>query len=225
MTAQVVIDSHVHLIPFSAANNASHSWLYEGHPLQRQWSVSDYLSTSSRQDVVQLNGFIYVETDRVVGSVYQSPQERWKGPLAELAFVRSLVEGTLQDRIKNTKSQNHFLLGSVLWAPMDQGPKILEEYLDLAEKAAGPATWQRVKGFRYLVQGITDREQFTNLVLGDKYVDCLRLLADKDYVFDVGVDQRQGGVWQLEVFLECIKRARSKCAPGRHGTFVLSEFA
>jgi len=174
---------------------------------------------------VDLKGFIYVETDRALGPAHLDPQERWQGPLEELAFVRSLVEGTMQGGTNDINPQGRFLLGSVLWAPVDQGPQVLEEYLDLAQRAAGPATWQRVKGFRYLVQGIRNQEEFTNLVLGDGFVDSLKLLVMKGFVFDVGLDQRQGGVWQLEAFLECIKRVRSGCSPSEYGTFVLSECA
>lgn len=228
--AQVTVDSHVHLIPSSAANNASHSWLHPGHPLQRQWLLSDYLATStealsSGQDGFgTLKGFVYVETDRALGPPGSSAsEERWKGPLEELAFLRRIVEGTLQKDEEVNGMQAKALLGIVLWAPVDQGPAVLEEYLEMAEHAAGASTWQRVKGFRYLVQGMTDRAAFTDLVLGRNFVECLRLLGKRDYTFDVGVDQRQGGVWQLEVFLDCIKRVRIDRTPDEYGTFVLSK--
>lgn len=223
MPPQRIIDSHVHIIPSSAANSTSHAWLHPSHPLARQWSVADYLATSSPSNPhhppsrgsYDLRGFIYVETDRAVGPTHLRPSQRWQHPLSELRHLRSVVEGDAEESAS--------LLGIVPWAPVDQGARALEEYLSLAEEVAGPRTWRRVKGFRYLVQGMKQRAEFEAVVLGDAFVEGLRLLGRRGYVFDVGVDQRQGGVWQLEIFLECVRRARRGVPNAQTATLVLSK--
>jgi len=205
--------------------------MHDGHPLQRQWDVSHYLDATTNESVrpgqpqaFQLQGFVYVETDRALGPKDLDPHERWRGPLDEVAFVRRLVEGTPREGETNPDARSGaLLLGSVLWAPVDQGPQVLLQYLKLAEDVAGPLAWRKVKGFRYLVQGIKDQRAFTKLVTGDAFIDALKLLGKMGYAFDVGVDQRQGGVWQLQGLLECIRRVRSGCTQDEHGVFVLSE--
>lgn len=226
MTSQLTIDSHVHLIPHSAANRASHTWLHAGHPLQRQWSVSDYVATlvpGLTQAHADFKGFVYVETDRALGLANSADFQRWDGPLEEISFLRRIVEGNAHENEGNLAEHADMLLGIVLWAPVNQGSHTLEQYLDRAEDIAGPNTWQRVKGFRFLVQAITDEQEFTDLVLGEAFVEWLRLLARRGYAFDVGVDQRQGGVWQLEIFLACITRVREGYTSEEYGTFVLSK--
>nr|POE79997.1 l-rhamnono-gamma-lactonase [Quercus suber] len=205
MRSHSIIDSHVHLWPASAANEASHAWM-TGDPAQwKQQLLQEYqLGTDHDTSVA---GVVYVETDRRY--TIPEPEEAWDverwaiGPLEEVAFLRELVE---------TAPDGEMLMGLVPWAPMNQPSAVLERYLDLAEKCAGTKTWKRVKGFRFLLQAILEQESFEALVLGETFVDNLRLLGERGFLFEVGVDQRSGGAWQLEAVARTMRSAQSTAA-------------
>lgn len=96
----------------------------------------------------------------------------------------------------------------------------------LAERTAGAETWSRIKGFRYLLQGITDRAEFEKLVFSDDFISILKSLRGngREFSFDVGVDQHSGGVWQLEAFAEVIERVHAGVKEGEKVVFILSRF-
>ena len=146
MAPSSLIDSHIHLWPEDASNENGHSWMTPGMPLARQHLLTDYYQASEQEPTAEVKGVVYVETDRR----HDAPSEdlaTWaKGPLDEVKFVRKIVEGEYRER------DSMMLLGIVLWAPMDQKPEVLGEWLRLAEETAGSETWKRVKGFRFLLQ-------------------------------------------------------------------------
>ncbi|KAJ9646503.1 L-rhamnono-gamma-lactonase [Coniosporium tulheliwenetii] len=194
MPRQRILDSHIHLWPASAANPSSHAWMTPGAHLAKQYSVSDYLSASTSPDAV-VEGFVYVETDRRVGGAGDDngPSENleaWAEPLEELRWLRRIVEGTPEEAEGFSPGDGRLMKGIVAWAPLDRGPDVFEE----------------VKGFRFLLQGIKEEATLRELVLGEGFVGALRRFRGegRDSSFDVGVDMRGAGVWQLEVAAEMI---------------------
>ena len=220
MSKQVVIDSHVHLWPKETANEEAHAWMIPGMPLAKPHLIRDY-TKASKQDVnensnTKVEGIVYVETD----VRYDTPNGDvaiWaRGPLNEIKLLRSIVEG------KYDSKDTQLLLGVVPWAPMDQPPSVLSEYLHLAEEIAARPTWSRVKGFRYLLQFIVHRDRFKALVLSDDFISNLKILGQRGFSFDIGVDQRSGGVWQLETVTQAMQAAHTDTSEGNKVTFVVN---
>ncbi|KAF2757974.1 hypothetical protein EJ05DRAFT_538242 [Pseudovirgaria hyperparasitica] len=219
-----ILDSHIHLWPASAANPQSHTWMQtqpgHTHPLAHEHSISDYLASCGTPAP---SGFVYVETDRALptspppdsdsdSDISDAELRRYAAqPLEEIRFLRRIVEG---EGVSEGNGAEHkaLLKGIVLWAPVHLGPKTLRRYLVVAEQTAGAETWGLVKGFRVLLQGWRDREGFLRLVTGEAWIGGLAELGARGFAFDVGVDQRGGGVWQLEGVVEMVVRL------GRVGT-------
>lgn len=189
-------------------------------PLAKQHILPDYYKASLQDTIehgdVTVSGVVYVETDRH----YKTPSENladWaSNPLDEVKFVSKIVDGGYGQR------DSRILLGIVLWAPMNQPPEVLKEWLCLAEEAAGPETWKRVKGFRFLLQAIHDQDEFKQLVLGDDFVANLRLLGQRGFSFDIGVDQHSGGPWQLELVHVAMQQAHEGFADEQKVKFIIN---
>ena len=220
MAPRKIIDSHIHLWPEEMANEKGHSWMTSGMPLAKPHLLSHYRRASQQdshtQTGTEVDGVVYVETD----VRYDEPQgdvATWaKGPLDEIKFLRTAVEGHYDRR------DSEVLLGLVPWAPMDQPTPVLEEYLRLAEDAAGQDAWRRVKGFRFLLQFIHDQAKFRELVLGDTFIANLKLLGVRGFSFDIGVDQRSGGVWQLEAVAKTMAKAHEGVAEDQRVVFIVN---
>ncbi|KZF24288.1 hypothetical protein L228DRAFT_259527 [Xylona heveae TC161] len=65
----------------------------------------------------------------------------------------------------------------------------------------GKDVFGRIKGFRYLVQ-----DKPAGVLLTDEFIEGVKWLGRKGYAFDLGVDQRQGGIWQLHEAVEMLER-------------------
>lgn len=220
-----IIDSHIHLWPESASNPEGHGWMSEGDLLAKQHILSDYYRAAHQDGfdatAPEVKGVVYVETDRHLETSRDQPLGVWaRQPVEEIRFLRSIVEGQYGQRDSRT------LLGIVAWAPMDQGAKVFEDWLQLAEQTAGAETWSRIKGFRFLLQGITDRQKFESLVFSDEFITILRSFrsAGRSYSFDVGVDAHSGGVWQLEALVKVIERVNEGTENEEKVIFVLSVY-
>ncbi|KAK3067982.1 L-rhamnono-gamma-lactonase [Teratosphaeriaceae sp. CCFEE 6253] len=187
--------------------------LAKPHLLEKYYAVSDQ---SSLDADVKVRGVVYVETD----VSYDDPTDdvaTWaRGPLDEIGFLRDVVEGRYTDR------DGEMLLGLVPWAPMHQTTHVLEEYLKLVEKRAGPHAWGRVKGFRFLLQSLLEPEDFTKLTSGDDFIANLQLLGRKGFSFDVGVDQHRAGAWQMEAMAQAMQKAHADVAEGEKVIFVIN---
>jgi L-rhamnono-1,4-lactonase len=203
------------------ANDDGHAWMTPGMPLAKQHLLSDYYRASGQNDGPDedcIEGIVYVETD----VKYEKPSgdiSIWaKGPLDEIKFLRAIVEGEygVRDSAK--------LLGIVAWAPMDQLPSVLEQWLDLAERTAGPQTWKRLKGFRFLLQFISDQNDFEGLVFGSNFQQNLKILGRRGLSFDIGVDQNSGGTWQLEAISKAMELAHDNVPKEDQVTFILNHF-
>lgn len=222
MAPIAILDSHIHLWPDSMSNEDGHAWMTRGMPLAKQHVLPDYYKASQKEDTSNspnetvVEGVVYVETD----VRYETPSGKlanWaKGPLDEIAFLRGIVEGEGGNR------DSEMLKGIVAWAPMDQTPAVLEEWLNIAEKTAGPKTWAKFRGFRFLLQSVQDKAKFDGLVHSKDFIQNLRILGDKGFAFDIGVDQRSGGIWQLEEVCKAMKTAHEGVSRERKVTFVIN---
>lgn len=210
--AAPIIDSHIHLYPESELDTLA--WYTPDSPIGGQRSIEEYrAATSASSD--RLKGFIFVETDRKNG-----PEGRdWAdGPLAEVSWVSRIATGKPRSGEGHDAADAALCLAVVPWAPLPLGPEELGAYLARAEEAAGAETWALVKGFRYLLQ---DKPAGTGL--GDGFVEALKVLGRKGYVFEVGVDQHRRGRTQLDECVEMIDRAHEGVAEEEKVGFVISK--
>ncbi len=220
MAPQSVIDSHVHLWPKETSNESGHAWMTPPDmPLAKPHLSKDYLKASSQGAGVNggsitVEAVVFVETD----VRYETPTgdvSSWaRGPLDEVGFLRDCVEGQYDPR------DSDLLQSLVPWAPMDQSTPVLEEYLALAEQRAGPETWRRVKGFRFLLQSIKDEENFRDLVLGHNFISNLKLLGKRGFSFDIGLDQHRAGSFQLEIFIQAMRMAHDDVSSQQQVVFI-----
>ncbi|KAK6429365.1 L-rhamnono-gamma-lactonase [Oleoguttula sp. CCFEE 5521] len=210
------IDSHIHLWPSSASNESAHSWMTPGMPLAKPHLLSDYFHATKNPSQTQIEGVVYVETDRALLTP-TSDLSTWAAEaIKETTFLRSIVEGHYGPEA------NSKLLGIVLWAPMDQPTATLLEWLKLAEQTAGPETWRRVKGFRFLLQGLREEEMFREVVLSGPFVENLKILGQRGLSFDIGVDQHSSGAWQLEIVEQAMRKAHEGVADGDKVMFIIN---
>jgi len=227
---QLILDSHIHLWPGTAANPQSHGWMHPGAHLTRQYSIKDYLIALSASDnhVRKYNvaGFVYVETDRVVGQIDtgDADVQNWAAePLNEIAFLRRIVEGKPGEGKEFVGPHFDLLKAIVAWAPFHRGFTSFSSYLTVAKEVAGHETWSRIKGFRFLLQGIRDEGKYYQLVSSPNFVEILQHLGKEGLSFDVGVDQRQGGIWQLEHFANVIEMVHDGVLSREKTVFILSK--
>lgn len=192
-----IIDSHIHLFPSSEVDNLG--WITPDHTLYGQQSVEQYKEAAKSSP--SLLGFVFVESDRKYDLESGAADgSGWEGPLQEIRFLRRIALGEPKDGEGHSADDKKLCLGIVPWAPLPSGPAVLEKYLEKAEEAAGEA-WPKVKGFRYLLQ---DKPNGT--MLEQNFIDSLKLLGRKGYVFEVGVDQHRRGRKQLDELIEMVDR-------------------
>ncbi|KAL2132460.1 hypothetical protein VTI74DRAFT_3766 [Chaetomium olivicolor] len=202
------IDTHIHLFPSSEISSLA--WCAPDHPLARQHSISDFLTATSSPS--NLSGFIFVETDR-----HNASSTDWSSPLQEIAWMRRLATGQPRPGEGHSPGDARLCLAFVPWAPVNLGPEKLGKYLAQVEEVAGPELWGKIKGWRYLLQ---DKPNGT--ALREEFVEGLKMLGRKGYVFDVGVDQHRRGRVQLEEVVEMIDRAHEGVEEGEKVVFVLN---
>ncbi|KAK5155272.1 L-rhamnono-gamma-lactonase [Recurvomyces mirabilis] len=196
MAPRKIIDSHIHLWPKETSNETGHAWMTPPDmALAKPHLLKDYFAVADGHQDVEVQGVIYVETD----VRYDAPNgdvASWaKGPLDEISFLRATVEGKYDVR---------------------------DKYLALAEERAGPQVWERVKGFRFLLQFISDQAVFGRLVLGQDFQDNLKLLGKRGFSFDVGVDQHRAGTWQLTLMAKAVEMAHAGVPIEEKVTFILN---
>lgn len=221
MPAQPIIDSHVHFWPEESSNENAHPWMTPGMPLAKQHLLVDYCTISKQdeprgQGAIGPKGIIYIETDRR----YETPNDdvsKWAtGPLDEISFLQKVTEGKYGDK------DDEILLGIVLWAPLDQPLEVLKAYVKLAEERMDSRAWRRVKGFRFLLQAILDKAKFEKLVFGDNFVGNLKWLGKQGFSFDIGVDQRSGGSWQLGAISRAMELAHAGVPEPQKTYFIVN---
>ncbi|QIW99097.1 hypothetical protein AMS68_004615 [Peltaster fructicola] len=197
----MVIDSHVHLWPQSMADESGHRWMTPGMPLAKEHNLADYLTAVQHTYSPDLfGGFIFVETDPRHEHSDSTLAERYRGPLDEIRFLQAEI---------SKPDFRRLLVAAVIWAPLLESTIDLRSWLSMAQQVAGEVLWPRVRGFRYLLQDITDRARFEQLVCHGSFVENLKVLGQKNFAFDVGVDQHSGGIWQLYLVADAIKQAHT----------------
>lgn len=214
------------------------------HFLVKQHGISDYKAvTTSSTAGSALAGFVYVETDRYLPSktpairsdASEEENERglreWaKAPLQELEFLRRVVDDVPQEGDGFEKGEGQNMKGAVVWAPFNVSVSVFKTYLKIAEQVAGPKLWEKIVGFRYLLQGKKEGE-VNSLVSNDDWIDnIVSLGSGRDgmgWAFDVGVDINRDGSDPLDAVSKMILKVREREAQSGKGgqpvRFVLSK--
>lgn len=214
-TSMEIVDSHIHLYP--GAEVESLAWCTEGHPLQGQHSVEEYLEATKDLRTVsphKMRGFIFIETDR---KSHLETEAGWDEPLRELDWIRRVVDGRPRSGEGHTSQHAQMCLGVVLWAPLPSGADALQRYMNRVQDRAGNML-PLVKGFRYLVQ---DKPPGT--MLTGTFIESLRWMGRSGFAFDLGVDARSGGIWQLKEAIEMIETAHDGLPNDQKVRIVISK--
>ena len=202
------IDTHVHIYPASEVDNLA--WCSPGHKLRGQFSVEQYKATTSNEP--SLRGFVFVETDRIH---HLDSEEGWEQPLGEVEWITRVATGKPRAGEGHLPEDGRKCLAIVLWAPIPLGRERLAKYVGQAKSKAGDIS-NRIVGFRYL----QDKPKGTMVQAG--FIDGLRWLGEQHYSFDLGIDCRSGGVWQLDEALEMIEKVQKGVRSTECLVFVIS---
>jgi L-rhamnono-1,4-lactonase len=209
-----LVDSHVHL--FELDHIHSLSWMTLKNPLHGQHSVAEYARSTERrlssagistESSRKLSGFIFVEADRINSP--PSKSEGWKWPLQEYSFVASISLGLIPKYVKYSA----LLLGIIPWAPLPYGCVAMQQYekelctLHSEPAANGVIRPYKVKGFRYLLQ-----DEPRRTMLGARFLESLRWMGRRGYVFECTIDCSGGQMWQLEEVIEMMERVNRQVA-------------
>ncbi|OGM45581.1 amidohydrolase family protein [Aspergillus bombycis] len=200
-----IVDSHIHLFPESHLPTLA--WHGPGSPLGSQHSVDEYrLATSSisttadTAGLTYLRGFIFLETDRI--SSVEEDGKGWSHALDEVSLLTRIITGAPAAGEGHHDKDRHLCLGFLPWAPVPGGSTVLQKYMDLVrERTKTDEVWKKLRGVRYLFQ-----DKPKGVMLQDDVVEGLKWLGREKLVFDLGVDARQGGFWQLREAVEMMRR-------------------
>lgn len=193
-----IIDSHIHLFPESELETLA--WNSPSNPLYKQHSLEQYEAATGAPKY--LEGFVFLETDRKNDlEAGITDGSGWEMPLMEVDWLKRIALGTPKAGEGHTAEQGKKCLAIIPWAPLPSGSKALERYVTEVERHAG-TSFAKIKGFRYLVQN-----KPRGTMLQDGFIEGLKWLGKKGFVFDLGVDQHSGGRWQLEEAVEMIGKA------------------
>jgi L-rhamnono-1,4-lactonase len=191
-----IIDTHIHL--YSSRDIADLAWtadLPQGHCLNTENNVQEYRAAATSSSLL---GFIFVETDRKSGL----QEQQWHHPLEEVGFLARVANGAPLQGEHFLQSDKGLVFGIIPWAPVPAGPSALSTYMSLVkERCAIKETWDKVKGVRYLVQ----RSPAGTMLLPG-FIDGLKWLGENRLTFDLGIDARSGGLYQLREACEMMRR-------------------
>lgn len=216
-----IVDSHIHLFPES--HLPTFTWYTPDSPLASQHSINEYraATTHNSHSHLQPRGFIFLETDRL-SSVDDNPQgHRWTHPLDEVSFLTRIITGTPHPGEGHTAVDQRLCLAMIPWAPVPGGLSVLEAYMEQVRTRTGTNTeaWKKVRGVRYLVQ---DKPRG---VMGQKgFVEGVQWLGQRGLTFDLGVDARSGGLWQLEEAAEMMESVYGGVAVEKQTPIIISGF-
>lgn len=240
---QKTLDSHIHLWPHSSLSPSTKNWmsnLPSTHLLAKTHGLNEYLSATAPNPP---EGVIYVETDRYLPSPTPPIPEpctdedtkdalrKWAAQsLEEIKFLRRIIEGNTEDGDQST-GNGQIIKGCVIWAPFNLSPSLFKLYLSIAEETAGPALWEKIVGFRYLLQG-KPKGEVESLVKSKEWIENIVFLREgrkgKGWTFDVGIDSQRDGVEMLEYVSDMITLVRQKekerdSGSGKPVRFILSK--
>ena len=204
-----ILDTHIHL--FTEERFPHLNWLTSDSPLYANHSLSEYTKCIPPSLKPYHRGFVFVETD----CRYTDPPEHasttdlskaWGYVLEEYSYVYHISqfdEAPITGRIP--------VRGIVPWAPVHLGPAMMDRYLELLNVIGGvtlEAHTGRVKqrksmlkGFRQLLQ-----DKPRGAMLKDEFVEGLKWIGKKGLIFEVGVDTRSIGLWQLEELVALLEK-------------------
>ncbi|CAN8106426.1 unnamed protein product [Discula destructiva] len=214
-----ILDTHIHLYPASEAHTLA--WNKPGDPLWGQRSVAEYkAATASSHDI--LAGFVFLETDRRILSADAADAAGWTHALEEVGFLARVAAGRPRDGDEGHGAGDARLCkGIVPWAPVPGGAEAVEAYLErvraVCERDGDAATWGLVKGFRYLLQDKPD-----GTMGAEAFVEGVRVLGRRGFVFDVGVDLHRRGAGQLEELVGLVERVHEGREIGEKTVFVIN---
>ncbi|KAI3322508.1 amidohydrolase [Xylariaceae sp. AK1471] len=207
-----IIDSHIHLYPESEISTLA--WCTPENPLSKQHSVEEYKAAAASSPP---KGFIFVETDRKNDlDAGVKDGSGWEYPLMEVSWLKRIVTGQPKANEGHSKEDASLCAAYIPWAPLPSGPAAMEKYIELVKKEAGES-WPKVKGFRYLLQ-----DKPSGTMLQDDFIESLKLLGRKGFVFDLGVDQHRRGRAQLEEVVEMIDRAHDGVPEDEKVVFIIN---
>ncbi|ETN42041.1 uncharacterized protein HMPREF1541_03980 [Cyphellophora europaea CBS 101466] len=183
-----IIDSHIHL--FAQSHLPRLSWagsLPDDHVLKRGNTVSVYKEATA--GTAPLAGFVFLETDRISGL----SDDQWEDALAEAEFLSRIAQGRPSEGEGHEAGDSKLCLGIVPFAPVPAGPAALARYVGRVWDLYPDDYKDKVKGFRYLLQ---DKPPKT--MLQPDFIAGLQWLGQNNLSFDLGVDARSAGLFQLE---------------------------
>lgn len=114
-------------------------------------------------------------------------------------------------------------LGEIIWAPLNEGSKVLIEYLNRIELVMKSNPTRRLLGCSYLIQSAnhSDRTSLTN----PKLIESLKTLGEKglsvEFLVEGNLDRSAPSV--LEEILECVSVVRNDQEVGKETKFLICE--
>ncbi|OJJ42937.1 hypothetical protein ASPZODRAFT_1242070 [Penicilliopsis zonata CBS 506.65] len=191
-----IVDSHIHLFP--ASHLSTLAWHGPANPLGAQHSVDEYRiasnsasSEANAQHPGDVRGFIFLETDRI--SSVDKDGGGWIHALDEVSLLTRIALGEPLPGEGHTERDSALCLAIIPWAPVPGGPQVLEQYLaQVKERTRTPGVWAKIRGVRFLVQ-----DKPAGTMLQNDFQEGIRWLGRQGLTFDLGVDARSGGLWQL----------------------------
>lgn len=210
-----IIDSHIHLFPSSELDTLA--WCEPSNPLYKQQSLEEYEAATGAPP--SLEGFIFLETDRKHDlELGEKDGSGWEMPLMEVEWLKRIALGTPKSGEGHTAEHAKSCLAIIPWAPLPSGEDVLERYVNEVEKHA-EGSFAKVRGFRYLVQ---DKPRGT--MIQKEFIEGLKWLGRKGFVFDLGVDLHNGGKWQLEEAVEMVEKAHEGVEEADKVTIIISKY-
>ncbi|KPI38292.1 L-rhamnono-gamma-lactonase [Cyphellophora attinorum] len=198
-----IIDTHIHL--FAQSHLPRLAWtsdLPTDHVLNRGHTVDVYKAATS--GVSNLVGFVFLETDRKSGLV----EDQWADALQEAAFLSRVVRGEPLPGEGHERADSKLVLGVVPWAPVPAGGNALAKYVGRVWDMYPGDHRDKVKGFRYLLQ-----DKPRNVMLQGDFIDGLVWLGEHNLSFDLGIDARSTGLFQLEEAIQMMEKLRDRSSP------------
>lgn len=187
------MDTHVHL--FASPHLSNLAWMTPDAVLHRDCRLDEYAENNFSN--VQLRGLVFVETD--VKNNLSDLETGYEQAIQEYLWIERIIDGNLLDG-EGVPRNDDLIKGIVPWAPMPNGAQELQRYVQaLKSRSKGERAFTRVKGFRYLLQ---DKPPKT--MMQPKFIQSLNWLSENGFVFDLGIDLRSGGLWQVEEFVQLV---------------------
>jgi L-rhamnono-1,4-lactonase len=191
-----IVDSHIHL--YSSSDITNLAWtadLPQEHCLNKENNVQEYRAAAKSSSLL---GFVFVETDRKSGLL----EQEWRHPLEEVEFLARIAKGTPLHGEAFLHSDKNLVLGIIPWAPVPAGASALSRYTSLVKERCGSReVSEKFKGVRYLLQ-----RSPPGTMLQPGFIEGLKWLGENDLTFDLGIDARSGGLYQLREACEMMRR-------------------